>query len=443
MAKRKGSQSPSSASFKQKQKKSTEKSGNSKIEKGEAFIVDPASHERSAKQGTPQRFDPADLIYIYENHSIIYALVNKIANRVATEGFHFVDTNDEAVENQESEKIKKIFSSTQNNVNIEEVFQNVVRDLLIVGDAYLEFVKANARVMRIERVSPKFMRKKIDANGNVLSYIQVINGREVQTWAPDEMYHLSLHNSDLYGVSPVMATMREINTDLLAVTFNAKFFENDATPMSVFTLKEDFISNDPKQNESIKKQLLDSYQGAHKHGKPMINSVIDDVKTVDRDLDKLQFLETRDKFIEKACAAFDMSKSMIGITDSANEATASQTMQREFYETAIRPKEKMVKEFLNRIIQDLGFAIKLKLNERNFVNREEKINQVMDQRDRGLLTTNEAREILELPQIEEEWAEELVVKTNQGYVSAVPGENQAFTEEQQKAVKGIAKLFKK
>jgi len=292
-------------------------------------------------------------------------------------------------------------------------------------------------------VSPKFMRKKVDPQGNILSYKQIINGREVQSWAPDEMYHLSLHNSELYGVSPVMATMREINTDLLAVTFNAKFFENDATPMSVFTLKEEFIPQDSDQQESLKKQMLDSYQGASKHGKPMINSVIDDVKTIDRDLDKLQFLETRDKFIEKACAAFDMSKSMIGITDSANEATASQTMQKEFYQTAIRPKEQMVKEFINRILSDLGFELRLKLNERNFVDRKERVNQVMEQRDRGMLTTNEARAMLELPEIEENWADELVVKTNQGYVSAVPGDTNTFSGEQEKAIKGVAKLFKR
>jgi HK97 family phage portal protein len=236
------------------------------------------------------------------------------------------------------------------------------------------------------------------------------------------MFNESLNNSDVYGVGRVEAIMRELQADLGAIVFNTKFFENSATPATIIKLKDEVGFKSKEEQMQIKNQLLSSYQGALNNGKPMLNNIIDEVVIINRDLDKMQFIESRDKFIEKACSAFDMSKSMIGITDSANEATASNTMQKEFYLNAVRPYEQIIERFINdEILPALGFeGYYMHVLEQNFIDEQAKVDSVIKQRDAGLISTNQARAMLGLDTINEEWADELALRTGMGFISIVP-----------------------
>lgn len=392
-----------------------------KIQKFKAVVLDTFEESENKTQGLIKKWKNSDLIFIYESHAIVYALVNKIVNRIANGGYEW-KKDGEQIKDVNTEAIEKIFSGTSGNSSTLLQIREMVRNLLIVGDTYVEKIAFNPRVVKLDTVSPKYMRKKVSATGELLEYIQYRNGRVLTRWAPEEMYNESLNNSDVYGVGRVEAIMREIQADLGAIVFNTKFFENSATPATIIKLKDEIAHKSKEEKEEYKKQLLSQYQGALNSGKPMINNIIEDVITIDRDLDKMQFTKSRDKFIEKACSAFDMSKSMIGITDSANEATASNTMQKEFYLNAVRPYEQTIERFVNdEILADLGFeGYELHILEQKFVDETQKVDSIIKQRDAGLISTNQARNMLGLDSIEEDWADELQVRTGTGFISLAP-----------------------
>jgi HK97 family phage portal protein len=399
------------------------KQDKTKVEKFKAVVLNTFEESENRTQGLIKVWKNEDLIFIYETHAIVYALVNKIVNRIANGGYEWLKDN-ENIEDANTEAIENIFSGTSGNSSTLLQIREMVRNLLVVGDTYIEKVAFNPRVVKLDTVSPKYMRKKVSATGEILEYIQYRNGKILTRWTPEEMYNESLNNSDVYGVGRVEAIMREIQADLGAIVFNTKFFENSATPATIIKLKDEIAHKSKEEKDEYRKQLLSQYQGALNSGKPMINNIIEEVITIDRDLDKMQFTESRDKFIEKACAAFDMSKSMIGITDSANEATASNTMQKEFYLNAVRPYEQIIERFINdEILPDLGFeGYELHILEQNFVDEAEKIDSIIKQRDAGLISTNQARNMLGLESIEEDWADELQVKTGTGFIPLAPQE---------------------
>jgi capsid portal protein len=133
-------------------------------------------------------------------------------------------------------------------------------------------------------------------------------------------------------------------------------------------------------------------------------------------------LGSRDKFIEKACATFDISKVMLGITDSANEATASKSMRQEFYLTAVKPYEQIIERFINEeIFPNLQIVnYKIKIVSQDFTDYASKVESIIELRDTGIITTNQAREKLNEPIIDENWANELMVRTSMGYVPVKP-----------------------
>jgi HK97 family phage portal protein len=388
-----------------------------KVNKFKAVVLDTFEESESKQQGVVKKWNNSDLIFVYESHAIIYALVNKIVNRIANRGYEWL-LEAENIDDTNTEQIEQIFAGTSGNTSLLLQIREMVRNLITVGDTYVERVQFNPRVVRLDTISPKYMRKQVSTTGEVLQYIQYRNGKTLTTWTPEEMYNESLNNGDVYGVGRIEALMRELQADMGAIVFNTKFFENSATPATIIKLRDEYSHQSKDKQEQIKKQLLSSYQGALNSGKPMINNVVDEVITIDRDLDKMQFTESRDKFIEKACAVFDMSKTMIGITDSANEATASNTMQREFYLNAVRPYEQIIERFINdEILPTLGYeGYRIHILEQDFVDQSEKIDSVIKQRNAGIISTNQARVMLGLAPIEEQWADELRIVTSTGII---------------------------
>jgi HK97 family phage portal protein len=382
-------------------------------------------------------------MYLYESHAIIYAIINKITKRVASKGYKFIDKEGEAIEDANTKRIEEIFKGTTNDTSLLLLLRKCVQSILITGDTYLEKVSFNPRVARIDYVSPKWMKKKVSKTGEILAYTQTVDGKVEVEFTPDEMYSEGLNNGEIYGVSPVRAIWKEIKMDIYSILFNTKFFENSATPTTIFHLKPEVQNMTTEQKAEFRKQILDTYQGALNQGKPMMNNLIESVTVIERDLEKMQFLDSRDKFIEKACSAFDISKVMLGLTDSANEATASNSMRQEFYLTAVRPYEQIMERFINdEILPDLGFGeYRLQIIEQDFTSRAEMVDTITKERDSGLITTNQARAKLGETPIEEEWADKLIVRTASGYVLAEPVIPEMPVRVDQKTYNQISKLF--
>lgn len=410
--------------------------------KGEAFIINPLEYNSLKHEGKTHKIHPSDLMFLYESHPIVYAVINQISDSVIGDGYFFVK-NQEEVKDNNTEEIKKIFSGSQGDQSLKLTMKQIVKDVLTTGDSYMEKVAFNPRVVRLDRISPRYMRKRVTKTGELIGYGQWIAGKWMITWDKEEVFSEGLNNGDVYGIPPLQASYQEVLTDLGAIMFNKKFFENDASPLMFWKLKEDIGMKSREEKELIRKQLLASYQGAVNSSKPLINTVVEEVKVIERDLNKLQFSESRDKFIEKLCSAYNMSKSIIGFTDTANEATASQTMRKQFYNSAVKPMEMMIERFINdEILPVLGFGeYSIKIRERDFDNMEDKVKTITELRKTGLMTENEARIALDLPRIEEEWADQYSVLTATGYVPAT--DMQDMNEEQTGLVKSLARIIKR
>ena len=89
----------------------------SKVQKFNAVVLNTFEESENKQKGLVKRYENADLMYIYENHAIVYALVNKIVNRIANGGYEFMKDG-ESIEDTTTQFIEDVFSGTSGNSSI-------------------------------------------------------------------------------------------------------------------------------------------------------------------------------------------------------------------------------------------------------------------------------------------------------------------------------------
>jgi capsid portal protein len=108
----------------------------------------------------------------------------------------------------------------------------------------------------------------------------------------------------------------------------------------------------------------------------------------------MEFMDMRKFTTDKVCTAMSVPKTILGYHDGVNFSNA-ESMYRIFIEETIRPLEILIAQFFSGMIQtefntDLSFKF---VDNRNF-DREEKITEATKLIDSGLMTINEARDLL-------------------------------------------------
>lgn len=121
-------------------------------------------------------------------------------------------------------RLKRLTSFTNPREDMIQLLRNVVIDLLLFGDAYLETVCLLGEPVALYALDATTMTVDADEHGEVRGYIQNVDGVRSANFGPDNIIHFSLDapRGGLYGVSPaqkvqlpatawlfVMATLKE------------------------------------------------------------------------------------------------------------------------------------------------------------------------------------------------------------------------------------------
>jgi phage portal protein BeeE len=183
------------------------------------------SASTSGGTGTDRRSQAEQLYDAYLTCPWAWACVQAVARTITAGGLVMdwdTDTgegSEEAPEKTESVlAVERLFAFTNDRQNIRQLLRNVVVDLLVFGDAYVETSWWGNTPVALYNLDNPTTTPLADEHGKITGYRQVMDYGAVADFDPRDVLHISLDapRSGIFGVSPTQAAMLPITAWLFA-----------------------------------------------------------------------------------------------------------------------------------------------------------------------------------------------------------------------------------
>lgn len=186
--------------------------------------------------------------------------------------------------------------------------------LLVAGNAYVEKVAIDGAPRELHALRPDRVKAVASSNGWAEAYDYSVNGQSVRL-PRETVLQLRLFNplNDHYGMSPLEAAQRAIDTHNAAGAWNKAMLDNSARPSGalVYAAADGHLTTE--QFERLKKELEDSYQGAANAGRPMVLEGGLDWKEMGYSPKDMEYSAAKDGAAREIALAFGVPPMLLGI----------------------------------------------------------------------------------------------------------------------------------
>jgi len=249
------------------------------------------------------------------------------------------------------------------------------------------------------------------------SYDYVINGRVQQSFQVDqdtgfsELKHIKLWNplDDYYGCSPLSAAAVEVDQHNLSSKHNINLLNNGARPSGavIFKPKDESgfaVNLTEGQRAQLLTDLNNRFQGAGNAGRPMLLEGDFDWKEMGMSPKDMDFMNLKHMSATSIALCFGVPSQLVGVPDAQTYSNVAEA-RLALYEETIIPHLKLIQSDLNEWLipmfnENIRFEYMLEsipaLAERKRKTYENVTSAVRE----GIMTRNEAREVIGLSPIE-------------------------------------------
>ena len=291
---------------------------------------------------------------------------------------------------------------------------DIIKHLSLFGNCFIRKRYNYRSILKYEVLDTRYVYIITDYDLNVLRYQYqppIIKGK-VETFERDEIYHVR-ETTDIdnptYGVSILETLVNDVMGDEEASQSNYYYFGNDSIPSALFVLKDGLTKD--QQNDQLK-LIQETLQGGHNKHKNITSNAIVDIKPIQSMHTDASFVNQRNLARDKICAAFGVSKSVLGYVDDVNRANG-QTQYEKFIENTIRPWEKLLEEIFTHLLKDYGKNLVFRIADEHIDDMKERSTVAITNVQNGIWTRNEARQYLGYDILPNEFADELTVLNTQ------------------------------
>jgi HK97 family phage portal protein len=211
--------------------------------------------------------------------------------------------------------------------------ENIVGFLLVAGNSYIEASIVGGTPRELVALRPDRVKVVAGSNGWPEAYEYAVGGASARLPA-ETVLHIRLFNplNDYYGMSPLEAAARSIDTHNAASAWNKAMLDNAARPSGalVFAASDDHLTTE--QFDRMKSELETKYQGAANAGRPMVLEGGLDWKEMGFSPKDMEFIETKNASAREVALAFGVPPMLLGIPGDntfANYAEANRTFWRQ------------------------------------------------------------------------------------------------------------------
>lgn len=307
------------------------------------------------------------------------------------------------------------------NLNDDDSFTKTMEKVLIdfesTGNGYLEIGRTvdgeigylghiPAATMRVRRLHDGYLQ--IIANKVVyFRNFGATNDNPVTADPrPNEIIHIKSYSplNTFYGVPDIMAAVSSLVGDQLAAQYNIDYFQNKAVPRYVVTLKGAQLSTESE--DRLFRFLQTGLKGQNHRtlyiplpGDSETNKVDFKMEAIESGVQEGSFSAYRKQNRDDILVAHQVPLSKLGGSESSAIA-ASLAQDRTFKEQVARPAQRNLEKILNKIIREKTDILEFKFNELTLTD-EVAQSQILERYVRNkIMVPNEAREVINLPQIE-------------------------------------------
>jgi HK97 family phage portal protein len=272
----------------------------------------------------------------YQASTITYACIEKRATSCASVPFVAKrKQGDEYVAVPDSE-LQLLINKPNPNQGWAELLEAAIQHLDLAGNAYMHMVRAgkNSAPMELWLLDPRYIKIKATDKDRIISGYEFQSANASKVFIPwEDMVHLKYQNpsSSLYGISPMMATGRAIDTDKQAGIWQKSSLTNRGVSDYAVVLDKDTTKT---QFDAIKALHTASNAGNENARKVLFTSR--DVKTLNMTAVELDFSNSRQKVWEEICAGFGVPPAMVGLYENATLANI-ETARKIFWRDTIIP----------------------------------------------------------------------------------------------------------
>lgn len=228
-----------------------------------------------------------------------------------------------------------------------EFLEMVAGFLLVAGNSYIEKVAVDGVPRELYALRPDRMKAVASTSGWPDAYEYSVNGQSVR-YPRDRILHLKLFNplNDLYGLPPLQAAQRSIDTHNAAAAWNKAMLDNSARPSGalVYAAHDGHLTTD--QFERLKAELENSYQGAANAGRPMVLEGGLDWKQMGYSPADMQFIEAKNAAAREIALAFGVPPMLLGIPGDNTYANFAEA-NRSFWRQTVVPLATRIAEALS------------------------------------------------------------------------------------------------
>lgn len=290
----------------------------------------------------------------------VSASIDVTARTVTAGGLQVVSTQDipegeTPADPPEVTRLKRLLRFVNPREDMVQLLRNVVTDLLLFGDAYVEIVTLLGEPVALYGLDATTMTVVSDQHGEVTGYVQSVDGVRSANFKPDQVIHISLDapRGGLYGVGPAQKA-------LLPAT---------AWLFTMATIKECFRRGDPPRvhvdlahySDTDVQRWREQYQvynlGPKAVGTPVITTggghvgVLDPRKVTD-------YLDAARQLRDEIIAEFGVPPSKVGVIETGNLGGGTgEAQDKTFRVNTIIPISNLVLEKFNFHLVQVGFGI--------------------------------------------------------------------------------------
>ncbi len=269
--------------------------------------------------------------------------------------------------------------------------------LLLVGESFFLIERDETeRPVELWNVPPHWV-KMTPYLGNPYYTIISTSGMTMTVPVDDMFVMKQLNPLDpfLRGLGIAESIADEVEIDEYAAKFQKRFFYNDATPPVVFLMpnatadqRDEFMARWNKKHQGVE----NSHRAAAFTGEV-------DVKTLGNSNGKsLDFVDSRLALRDAVLEHFGVPREIMGITENSNRATAD-SAQYIYAKNVLMPKIKNREEAINKQLLPLfGGNLIWRYDVVVPYDKDFDKAKALDAYNAGLITRNEARQLLDLPE---------------------------------------------
>lgn len=308
---------------------------------GTAMVID---RSRKARYST--------FYEMYRQHPTVRAGIEKIAKVAVANGYKFVPVDpDDDVPEDRLKALRMFFRKS----NGSQLLRTTYKDLLIYGEAFWLIVQNGADApISARRLHPYYMDEKT-LSGELVGwrYGPIAESDDAIEYESEQVIQFKFDDpdNDIRGLSLLSSLELTVASDLFAMKFNERFFENSAHTGIIFNMK-----NSTKEEVDRNREWLNqNYVGTDNAHKPVLLEGDIDVSKSVSTRQEMQFIEGRKFNRQEILSVLDIDPSKLGITEDSNRSSSKEA-DNTFRQENISPLQLVVEEEINNHLIMLLFG---------------------------------------------------------------------------------------